>query len=530
MKANPYNIIFGIFVLCVAAIIYLLTYFTPMASDDWNYVFIFGTDQYIHNLWDVIQSQYMHYLEWNGRAIVHTLVQTVDALLGKDVFNVLNTLMFVTFLYAIAINVTDDRKQYYKVFSLSFILLFLFYPGFDLGVLWLCGSFNYMWPATALLFFNYVLEKKQFSNRANLPLFICGILCGWTNEAFVAGLAGAYFIYYLSHHKSLSRQRCFMLAGFFLGALFLMLAPGSLHRALDRGPRPGLVVMFQAFTSMNNVRITFIMLALIPSLALTRNLKIGQWFKREQVLIMAFLISFVFVWLTRHFSDHSRFGIELYALMLILRAIPWERLGDKMTKLITVANVVTIVIGIMAIHVSYKCSIENQREFAQIERHDFPIKTRLPEHHPFFDRYLVNYDYYAWGEHRKFFGASKFMKKYFHNDSIYFLPEDFVLSALQSPERYDTFQTRDNWPFYAIRANGTHHDEIGATLKLRPIDYSRFVWPMSRLAHLMHAYTNYDIQVETESVTLGGNKFILATKRPVIEDRVERVTLNLPPS
>jgi len=526
MKAKTHNYIFCIFLLCVATIIFLLTYLTPMASDDWNYVFIFGTDQYIHNLWDVLQSQYTHYMEWNGRCVVHTLVQTVDSLLGKNVFNVLNTVMFVVFLYAIAINVTDDKKQYYKVFSLAFILIFLLYPGFDLGVLWLTGSFNYMWSATALLFFNFLIEKKNLSNKANLPLFLGGFLCGWTNEAFVVGLAGAYFIYYLFHRKSLTTQRRFMLAGFFIGMLLLVFAPGSIHRALDNGPRFTLVTMFQSFMSMSNLRITFILLLLVPLLAITKQIQIKQWFRDEQVFIIAMFISFVFVWFTRHFTAHSRFGIELFALMLIMRSIPWKKMNSDMEIVITVANAITIILGIMAIHANYKCSLENQRELSQIQRHDYPIQTRMASYYPYFDRFIVAYEYFGWGEHRKFFGSSKGINKYFHNDSIYFLPESFVQTAKHSPNSFNTFQTHATWPFYAIKAEAGDSIMNCAILKLRPINYDSFIWPLNKLVPKMHAYTNYDIHVEIQSVTLDGVDYILATKRPVIEDRVENITLS----
>lgn len=526
METKSQRVIFGVFLLCVAAIIYALNYFTPMASDDWNYVFIFGTDQYIHNLWEVIKSQYVHYFEWNGRAVVHTLVQAVDALLGKGIFNVLNTLMFVLFLYAIAINVTDDKKQYYKVFSVAFILVFLLYPGFDLGVLWMCGAFNYLWTATALLFFHYLLMKKQYGNKAFVPLFAYGLICGWSNEAFVVGLGGAYFFYFLMHHKSLTTQRIVMLSGFYIGALFLILSPGSIHRAMSMGPERSLIVMFQSLVSMSNLRMTFILIALIPLLALTRQLKLKQWLKEETLLILALIISLVFVWFTRHFTAHSRFGIEMFALMLIMRAIPWERLGKNMVKVITVANVITLVIGIMAIHASYKCSLENERELAQIERHEYPIQTRTADYHPFFDRFVVGYEYFGWGEHRKFFGTSIGINKYFHNDSIYFLPEGFVQAAKQSPERFDTFQTQETWPFYAKRANANDSAMTCAILELTPIDHNRFIWPLNRLAPKTHAYSNYDVYVEIQSVTLDGNEYILATKRPVIEDRVKNIKLS----
>lgn len=523
MNSKTHKILLGTFLILVAVLIYGLNYFTPLASDDWAYVFIFGSeDERIHNLGDILQSQYYHYFNWNGRAVVHFLVQSVDSFLGKSGFNILNTVMFLVFLYAIAINVTHEKKNYYKILSLSFILVFLLLPGFSLGMLWLSGSFNYLWTATALLFFHYLLEKKQFSSKAFVPLFLYSFLCGWTNEAFVVGLAGAYFIYFAAHLKSLTTQRCVMLAGFFLGSLFLVFAPASVHRALDSGPGFGLNVMFQALIAMSWLRMTFILIIFIPLLALCKQLDIREWFKREQLIILAWVLSFLFIWFTRHSTAHSCIGIELFALLLILRAIPWAKLS---WKLVTVANVITLIVGIMALDVAHKCYIENENEFAQIRRHEYPIKTRMADYHPYFDRFVVGYETYGFGGHYKFYGTSSGMNAYYENDSIYFLPQDFVKSASDSPERFTTVQTQDQWPFYAIRSAANDSTATDAVLELEPIDYNKFIWPLNRLVSKVPAYTNYDIQVKTEQVVINGQAYILITKIPVLADRVKSVTL-----
>ena len=523
MNKKIQKLLLGAFLLLVAVVMYGLNYFTPMACDDWAYVFIFGSEgERIKNLSDVIQSQYYHYFNWNGSTVVHFLVQSVDSFLGKGGFNVINTIMFLLFLYAIAINVNEEKRNYYKILSIAFFLVFLLFPGFNLGVQWFSGSFNYLWTASAVLFFHYMLEKKQFSNKALVPLFLYGFLCGWTNEAFVVGLAGAYFIYYASHRKSLTTQRCIMLAGFFLGALFLVFAPASVHRALDNGPGFGPVVMFQAFISMSWLRMTFILLLLIPVLALFKQVKIGQWFKEEQLLILAWIISFLFIWFTRHSTEHSCFGIELFALLLILRAIPWTKLS---WKVVTAVNAITLIVGVMALDATHKCYIENENEFAQIERHEYPIKTRMADYHPFFDRYVVGYEHYGFGGHYKYSGKSAGINAYFQNDSIYFLPHDFVEGAINNPERFATFQTEETWPFYAILANAQDSTINCGELALEPIDYNKFIWPLNRLASKVPAYTNYDIQVNIEHVILNGNDFILVTKIPVLADRVKTVTL-----
>ena len=43
MGTRATNTVFVVLLLGIAAVIYALNRFTPLASDDWNYVFIFGT-------------------------------------------------------------------------------------------------------------------------------------------------------------------------------------------------------------------------------------------------------------------------------------------------------------------------------------------------------------------------------------------------------------------------------------------------------------------------------------------------------
>ena len=157
MNSKTHIILLGTFLTLIAAIIYVLNYFTPLASDDWNYVFIYGTNDKIHTLWDVIKSQYFHYFEMNGRITAHMITQTADGIFGKGVFNIANTLTFMAFLYLIGLNVAPDRKVPTKILLTAFVLTFLLIPEFNMAFLWLSGSCNYLWSATLILLFHYIL-------------------------------------------------------------------------------------------------------------------------------------------------------------------------------------------------------------------------------------------------------------------------------------------------------------------------------------------------------------------------------------
>ena len=524
MGTSAKTIVFGLLLLCIAAIIYGLNYFTPLASDDWNYVFIFGTDDKIQTLWDVFKSQYYHYFEMNGRITAHIITQTADGILGKGVFNIANTLVFLAFLYLICLNVTPERKVYPKLLLSAFVLTFLLMPEFNMAFLWLSGSGNYLWSATVLLLFHYLLEKKSFNNVAAAPLlFFYGVISGCTNEAFVVGMAGAYFIYYAIHRKSLTRHKVIMLAGFFIGAALLVFSPSSIHRASTDMVAHNKQQLLQLLLSMDNLRLMYITLIAIPLLAIFKQIRLGEFLKQELWLVLVIIILFLFILATNHRSGHSRMGIELFSMLLLFKALPWRKIG---LGVIAVATVGALVVGIFAIQASRACYQANEEEFAQIRRHEYPIKTRLPQHNQYLNRFIVPYSYNVMGDGFKTYGSDEFISKYFHNDSIYFLPEDFVRATKAEPARFDTFQTEELWPFYAKRENNdTDRQMEYAMLEYEPFDYNRLGWPLRLIAPRLQGYSLNEVPVKIQRVTLDGTCYILAEKNTDMDFRLKRVTL-----
>ena len=525
MGSVSQKVIFAALTIGIAIIIYGLNHFTPMASDDWNYVFIVGTNDYIHNLWDVVKSQYNHYFLMNGRVTAQSLAQITDSFLSRGAFSVVNTLVFILFLHAITINVTSEHhKLYHKIFPAAFVLIFLLIPEFNMDFLWLSGACNYLWVATLLLLFHYLLEKRNSTGIATLTmLFLYGIVCGWSNEAFVVGMAGAYFIYYAIHWKSLTRHKMVMLAGFYIGALFLVLSPSSIQRASTDMVAHNTQQYLQLLLSMDNLRLMYLAIIFIPVLAIFKQIKFGAFLKQELWLVITIIISFLFVLATNHQSGHSRMGIELFSLILLFRAIPWNRIGYAS---IAIATVAALVVGTFAIKASQACAQANEDEFAQIQRHEYPIKTRLPHHAPFLKRYIVPYSYNVMGDGFKTYGTDEFMSKYFHYDKIYFLPEDFVNATQEKPMLFDTFQTDVLWPFYAKREDKEKDRGMRyAMVDYRPYDYSRLGWPLRLIAPKLASYYLNQIPVKIKRVTINDVTFILAEKNPDMDFRFKGITL-----
>ena len=275
MNKLPNKVLCAALLLAVTVVMWFLNHFTPLFLDDWHYAFIFGTLEPIRSVGDILVSQWHHYLSFNGRFVAHFFVQFFDGILGKGLFNVFNAVFFAVFLYALAIATSRDKKQYYSIMSVAFILVFLVMTGFKYVFLWLSGSCNYLWMAILLLFFIHLIEKEEIAKRYHVPLILFGFVCGWTNEAMIVGLGAAYFIYYVFHREQLTKHRLCMLAGFYLGALFIVFSPAAIHRALSTSAQ--YISLLDRVINLQNLGIFFILVAVVLIKVVFRKMKLGEW-------------------------------------------------------------------------------------------------------------------------------------------------------------------------------------------------------------------------------------------------------------
>ena len=156
----------GLLVLALVTIaFYIHNLLSPEFLDDYVYKFVFdktGPDysQRISNLWDVFRSQYGFYFAWNGRTVVQWTAQLFCGLLGKQVFNVMNALVFGAFIYLLRRQVAGNGQL--TLFSYAVVVaLVLMLPTFCETFLWVTGSVNYLWCSTGVLLFLWYYEKNR---------------------------------------------------------------------------------------------------------------------------------------------------------------------------------------------------------------------------------------------------------------------------------------------------------------------------------------------------------------------------------
>ncbi|MFR9579536.1 MAG: DUF6056 family protein [Rikenellaceae bacterium] len=220
---NNYKLLLTI--LPIVAIFYFINCGTVFTGDDLNY------QCGINSARDILSMQYDHYFGWGGRVIVHAILQLFVAIFDKPVFDVINTFVFIVFIYlTIALINRSLLKNHYAWGTVAICVAFLL-PShvsfYGVGAL----ALNYLWGLTFCLLFLYIWKYHSFKRFVfTIPLSLCCFILGWSQELFALPIAGALCLYYLINRREIFTQRTIASFAFCLGVLVLIVAPGNWAR------------------------------------------------------------------------------------------------------------------------------------------------------------------------------------------------------------------------------------------------------------------------------------------------------------
>ncbi len=537
LKRNPrstwpcVSIIFGI----IAVAFGVLNFLTPEYHDDYIYKFMFegGSVNYDHpirSLGDIVSSQLDHYHSVNGRSLVHTLVQLFTGLLGKPIFNILNIIMFGIFVWMLK---KFLRRPSCDVPAMALTLtLVLLLPRFKDTFLWMTGSVNYLWSATATLLFLLMHEKQQHQHiDKRLPvMLVAAFLLGWTHEGITLPLGAALVItHILSFKHSRSRQGLWLTLAFFAGSCMSALAPGTIARSgLGSGITAstiGLKVV-AGFTVLGQLKIVYLALLVSVVAWITRREIVMNALRRDGFLLLAILFSCGIVLTSGLQSSRTAFGLELFSMIYLLRLvgdlIPLQRPAAWRWCGIGLSIGLMAFYGLLLRHTIPSWQ-ESQRLIAQIERTDDGIIGTNEHHAGFFSSYIctmlspdstvnaINYDPEGWP-------AS--IAATYHRDSLVFLPQSFLEDLRMHPDRFEKPVLSSPYQFFVQRIDD--HAEInGVEFLLAPNDFTDIPFLFRPIAKKMSRYT--DTTVATDkwvSLMLYGRRYLFIKRDHDLEKRL----------
>ena len=511
---------------CLGFAFFMLMMYTPLSMDDYEDVFVLNTNRYItDSVGSFFSNLYLHYLHVSSRLIPHFFIQFFGVALGKIAFNIANTFMFGIFLWQMT-DLHPSGREFSRTTSMIIVVAILvcFLPGFNNALLWQCGACCYLWSAVLILLFNKMLMDESRQKWSFIHLFFFGLLCGWTNEALILGLAAGYIVYYYVNRKALTHQRIIMLAGLFSGIALLIFSPAAINRFMkgkgDFSISSFIHHLFSSFLDMSNLRILPLLLVLLIAAMCIKKIN-RQFFHDNLLWIVAILVSFIFVLLTGHAAPHSRFGIELFSLILLLQLLGCVKIPKTITVVCALA---TVLILCQTVYYSYHNYQEYQHCVAQIkEKKSGIVETNEVKWPAFYDRLILRFmpsedsDYY--------FSKNDWIERYFGAHDILFLPHRFVERLRHDQESFKDFEMNNDLPFYAKRIDG--NTQISkAVFHLSETDMTTVPFFLRPVANKMQRYAASEVETnKVDVITLPEGRFLLVYKNSMVVDRVTGISV-----
>jgi hypothetical protein len=428
-------LLFVLFILSLTGF-YLLNHYTGIAIDDFAYA-NFGKS--VSNVSSFIEAMNGHYHNLNGRLLVNGLAILFLKNSDKIWFDTANTIVFGLFQILIYSVIGIKRKDititsYLALLTMCWFLL----PGPNHTLLWLDGSFNYLWASTLVLVFLYVhqriMQKEQINGIWMPLLFLLGFFSGGTHEVISLGVSGALFFYYIANLNKFRGGVIPLILGFFLGTLFVVLAPGNLVRVHSGGAG-------EATTTLSVAQRLWGMFASLPSMIPVVILVIVlcfQWWKKRDVfvwtikshsiLLLSTLISLLFISVVGAFQERVFFGVSLFSLIVLLSLMSHFRLSFNKKWILLTVSVFSVLMMIEYVSVF----VDLKANKAVFDKDEVVWRTSKDNVFEMHNKKMNRFVSTGLGGMDRDFWSNKAMSWYYGKEYMVFVPSDIYQNTYKT--------------------------------------------------------------------------------------------------
>ena len=340
---------------------YLICASNPLRWDDLMYQYVWfdhkvpellhpvDLSNRVDNLQEALYSQFNHYVVMNGRFIVHLITQCFNGFIGKGLFNVINAVVYVLFLW-LGIRFCLPQKK--AVANSSFFILhssFFILAGlwFLLPVQWILSfdvvfAINYLWTATAcmafVLFFHKMSEKGTSNVWKNVLLFLFALICGNFHEGYSLLISGALFFYVIMHFKKLNASQWCLICGMWVGTLTVIGSPGIWGRASGASADSLQETLVRKLDILRYSKRLYLLIAvLIVGYLMLGKEQLKAFIKENLIELMIVIFGFMFLFMLPYYSQRMGFPMELFSVLLLLKLLlltPFKKVLSRYSSFI----------------------------------------------------------------------------------------------------------------------------------------------------------------------------------------------------
>lgn len=266
----------------------------------------------------------------NGRIWANGIAAIFSANDFDIIFKILNAVFFVLLIFfTIKVGEKDERITNVKIICL-FLLTWFLTPVPGQTWLWMCGALNYLWAAVFTMGFLYMLRQSVY-RKIKLPVlaFIASIICGWQNEAFAAPIWGACTLYYLIKRPALPKQTLWLWIGYSTGAMCMIFAPGTIHRAgnsIFSTDTIGLAILFRLYALgipflALKLKATIIAIVALVLMRIRNKHTFKEFVNNNLLLLLIIGCGIAFISVICYVEERGLMGIEIFSIILLYRII-----------------------------------------------------------------------------------------------------------------------------------------------------------------------------------------------------------------
>ena len=197
---------------------------TTLYGDDFIYATYFsdGFSEFISKTAD-------HYVQMNGRALVHFILELVLIFKDSLFFIVIPLFIILTFFIYGKICLKDEYKKTEFITVSLMLLMCLSFAILREGILWMAGYLNYVLPTLLAFLSLYLLKNNKMQPLCLILSFICGATTEQGGAMAVSSMV-LYIVASLEKKEKISKKAYLLPLFAFLGYLTVILSPATSGR------------------------------------------------------------------------------------------------------------------------------------------------------------------------------------------------------------------------------------------------------------------------------------------------------------
>jgi hypothetical protein len=256
-----------------------------------------------------------------------------------------------------------------------------------------------------------------------------------------------------------------------------------------------------------------------------KKIHLKQYLTNNIVWITAIISLFLFILFTKHASEHSRFGFELFALILIATIVLKLNLSNRIYYCIN---------AIIIIGLSFYILPANARNYQEYKRvtdiiqktNNELIITQNDRYNQIHDRFNIYYIPKEDSEFHNVYNSSAWentlISDYYKKKKLIFIPH-YIQEDLLIPHKFDKFFTTNNYPVYIKEINPINYIRK-VTFILNETDYSSLPFYIRPFAEKFDRYRLTNLNTDKFSViNFNGKSYLFVGKNYMINSRVKEI-------